>query len=83
VLIYPIQFDHDPMVNVDRILALVADPRRNATSNTLHDYLPAIRAGLASSEPLSELIPQSHSEAVIRSYLQALEQRISSSKLES
>jgi hypothetical protein len=43
---------------------------------SLPDVLAAIDAGLASHAKLSELIPQSHSEAVIRGFLSALRMRL-------
>jgi hypothetical protein len=43
---------------------------------SLPDVIAAIDASLASDAKLSELIPQSHSEVVIRSFLSALRMRL-------
>ncbi|WP_348263430.1 hypothetical protein P8935_02480 [Telmatobacter sp. DSM 110680] len=69
-LIYPIQFQADPLDGIDRVITQVvfADHTRVPRS----DVIAAIDAGLASDAQLSGLIPQSHSEAVIRSFLSAL-----------
>ena len=74
MLIYPIQFDADPLNGIDRVLAQVvfADHLRL----TLPDVIAAIDDGLASSGKLSELIPQPHSEVVIRGFLSALRRRL-------
>jgi len=74
MLIYPIQFDSDPLSGIDRVVAQVvfADHLRLP----LPDVIAAIDAGLASDAKLSELIPQSHSEVVIRGFLSALRMRL-------
>jgi hypothetical protein len=74
MLIYPIQFEADPLNGIDRVLAQVvfADHSRLP----LPDVVAAIDAGLTSSARLSELIPQSHSEVVIRRFLSALRMRL-------
>jgi hypothetical protein len=73
MLIYPIQFEADPLNGIDRVVAQVfADHSRLP----LHDVIAAIDAGLTSSAKLSELIPQSHSEVVIRRFLSALRMRL-------
>jgi hypothetical protein len=61
MLIYPIQFESDPLNGIDRVVAQVvfADHSRLP----LPDVIAAIDAGLASDAKLSELIPQSpHSD---------------------
>ena len=74
MLIYPNQFDSDPLSGIDRVVAQVvfADHLRLP----LPDVIAAIDAGLASDAKLSELIPQSHSEVVIRGFLSALRMRL-------
>jgi hypothetical protein len=74
MLIYPIQFEADPLNGIDRVLAQVvfADHSRLL----LRDVNAAIDAGLASYGKLSELIPQSHPEEVIRGFLSALRKRL-------
>jgi hypothetical protein len=74
MLIYPIQFDPDPVKGIDRVIAQVvfADHLRLS----LPDVIAAIDAGLASDVKLSELIPQSHPEVVIRGFLSALRVRL-------
>lgn len=73
-LIYPIQFDQDPITGINRVLDQVVHAR--AMNAGQADYLAAVRAGLRSTEKLSELIPQGHSESVIRAYLAAIEKRL-------
>lgn len=74
MLIYPIQFESDPLNGIDRVVDQVvfADHSRLP----LPDVIAAIDAGLASDAKLSELIPQSHSEVVIRGFLSALRMRL-------
>jgi hypothetical protein len=73
-LIYPIQFDQDPITGVNRVLEQVV--RSRAMNAGAADYLAAVQAGLRSEEKLSELIPQGHTESVIRAYLAAIEKRL-------
>ena len=79
VLIYPIQFDSKPEEGIDRVLKMVVF----ADHLKLHvpDVIAAIDAGLASTVSLSELIPQGHSEPVIRSFLAAVRTRLESDPL--
>jgi hypothetical protein len=73
MLIYPIQFEADPLNGIGHVAAQVfADHSRLP----LHEVIAAIDAGLTSSAKLSELIPQSHSEVVIRRFLSALRMRL-------
>jgi hypothetical protein len=74
MLIYPIQFDPDPVMGIDRVLKMVVFA--DHTKLQVPEVIVAIEAGLASSASLSELIPQSHSEAVIRGFLSALRTRL-------
>lgn len=74
MLIYPIQFEVDPLSGIDRVVAQVVFADHSRLS--LPDVITAIDAGLASSAKLSELIPQSHSEVVIRGFLSALRARL-------
>ena len=69
-LIYPIQFDKEPVQGIDRVLKMVVFA--DHLKLQVPDVIAAIDAGLASDAKLSELIPQGHSEAVIRDYLTAL-----------
>jgi hypothetical protein len=72
-LIYPIQFSRDPVDGVDHVLKVVVD--RRAMGASRGDYAAAVDAALSSDEPLSLLIPQPHSEAVIRAFLAELQRR--------
>lgn len=74
MLIYPIQFDEDPVNGIDRVVEQVVHAEH--LQLTVADVLAAIDAGLASQSRLSELIPQPHSEAVIRGFLSALRARL-------
>jgi len=73
-LIYPVQFDSEPVKGIDRVLKVVVFA--DHLNLRLSDVIAAIDAGLASSAILSELIPQNHSEAVIRGFLSALRVRL-------
>jgi len=74
MLIYPVQFEANPSDGIDHVIAQVVFA--DHLKLTLPDVLAAIDAGLASHSKLSELIPQSHSEAVIRGFLSALRTRL-------
>jgi hypothetical protein len=74
MLIYPIQFDADPLNGIDRVIAQVVNAEHLKLSPL--DVIAAIDSGLASHAKLSELIPQSHPEEVIRSFLSALRIRL-------
>ena len=66
-LIYPIQFDENPVDGVDRVLKLVVGTQ--ALGAMAEQYARAIEAALQSDERLALLIPQPHPESVIRTYL--------------
>ena len=74
MLIYPIQFEEDPLNGIDHVVAQVVFADHLKLSLT--DVIAAIDAGLASQASLSELIPQRHSEAVIRGFLSAMHMRL-------
>jgi hypothetical protein len=73
MLIYPIQFESKPLNGIDRVVAQVFAEHWRIP---LHDVIAAIDAGLASDAKLAELLPQSHSEVVIRRFLSALRTRL-------
>jgi len=75
VLIYPIQFDKKPSDAVERVIRDVIP--NNGVSGSAEDYLEAIRSALGGTELLSKLLPQPHSEAVVRAYLAKIERRLS------
>lgn len=65
MLLFPVQFDSDPMKGIDRVLGREVFAGLRPT-----DVIASIDAGLASDAKLSELIPINRSEEVIRSYSQ-------------
>ena len=73
-LIYPIQFENDPIEGVDRVLKVIVGAR--ALDATPEQYAQAIRAALNSDEPLAELIPQPHPEVAIRTFLVEIQKRL-------
>jgi hypothetical protein len=73
-VIYVVQFDADPTLAIDRVLAQVIEP--GLLSSTRQAYRVALAQALASDEALAALIPQPHSEATIRNYLALLAQRL-------
>jgi hypothetical protein len=72
-VLYGIQFETNPLDGVDRIIRQVVTA--GALSATPAQYLASIRIALASQTSLAALIPQPHSEEVIRNYLLELERR--------
>jgi hypothetical protein len=73
-LIYPVQFDADPRDGLDRVFESVIAPRALGAGPA--EYLEAVRSALASETRLSELLPQDHDEATIRTYLAAVAERL-------
>ena len=73
-LIYPIQFDPDPIQGIDRVLEFVV--QRGALGASTARYLASVRKALASRSHLAKLIPQDHPEATIRQFLLELEHRL-------
>lgn len=73
MLIYPIQFEANPIDGINRVFNYKILP---GLTDTPQHYLDAIDAALESSEELSLLIPQSHSEEAIRNYLFAVGERL-------
>jgi hypothetical protein len=76
MLIYPIQFDTNPLNGIDGVLS--HEVFANHSAMWPADVIAAIDAGLTSDTKLSELILQSHSEDVIRAYFSALRTRLQS-----
>jgi hypothetical protein len=73
-LIYPIQFESKPVEGINRVLRMVVFA--DHLKLQVPDVIAAIDAGLDSNASLSELIPQGHTEAVIRSFLAAVRTRL-------
>ena len=74
MLIYPIQFEKNPIDGIDRVVYQVVNAEHLKVS--LSEVTAAIDSGLASPARLSELIPQRHFEAVVRRFLSALRNRL-------
>ena len=71
-LIYCVQFSADPTQAVDHVLQTVV-----ARDDLGRDeYRDAIATALSSTEPLAGLIPQPHSEEVIRRFLELVLARL-------
>jgi hypothetical protein len=79
-LIYPVQFDADPLSAIDRVLSQVIET--SALDATIEEYRQAVDAGLGSTGSVAELIPQPHSESEIRAYLLAMHDRLHSLPVE-
>ena len=73
-LIYPVQFDQNPLEAVDRVVDTVI--RARSLDATPEEYRAGIREALASADSLADLIPQDHSDGVIRRYLAEVARRI-------
>jgi hypothetical protein len=74
MLIYPIQFEKDPLDGLERVFKTVLAPQ--SMKLPLSDYAETIKVALESSEDLSSLIAKNHSEESIRRYLGKLLERI-------
>jgi len=72
-LIYPVQFESSPLNGIERVAGQVLADRARLP---LQDVIAAIDAGLAGGTKLSALIPQPHSEAVVREFLSAMRVRL-------
>ena len=76
MLIYAVQFEHDPVDGVGRVLEGIM--KGGWLGGTPEEYLAAIRAALTSDEELSNLVPQDHSEAAVRRFLAEVARRLES-----
>ncbi len=76
-LIYPVQFEQDPKNGIERVVELVIQDKMMGVSR--EKYIAAIKSALISTEELSTLIPQPHSDAKIRDYLRELERTLTHS----
>jgi hypothetical protein len=76
-LVYPVQFEQNPLDGVDRVVQTVIEAR--CLDATPAEYRAGIEEALSSSDALARLIPQDHSEAVIRDYLAEVRTRIQNS----
>jgi len=74
VLIYPIQFAESPINDVERVITDIIP--NNGVSTRPHDYISAVESAVERDDELSKLIPQPHSEEVIRAYLAEIHRRL-------
>jgi hypothetical protein len=74
VLIYPIQFAVRPLDDVERVISDIIP--NNGVSTCSQDYISAVEWALEKGDELSKLIPQPHSEKVIRTYLAEVQRRL-------
>jgi hypothetical protein len=73
-LLYPVQFEPDPLDGLDRVLETVV--RVRALGLAPADYRRLVRAALASDAGLASVLPQPHPEPVVRRYLREVEHRL-------
>src|SRR4030095_1010919 len=73
-LIYPIQFEKNPLDGMDRVLEQVV--KAGALGATPQEFLSSVRTALTSQIDLARLIPQDHSELTIRIFLAEVERRL-------
>ena len=72
-LLYPVIFESDPSTAVERVVDMVrADTQMIPTR-----FAGAVRAALASDARLADVIPETHSEEIVRKYLVLVEARLS------
>jgi hypothetical protein len=74
ILIYPVQFEKDPKDGIKRVVEFVIQEETAGMSP--EKYIAAIKSALISTEDLSTLIPQPHSDSTIRDYLRDLERAL-------
>jgi hypothetical protein len=74
VLTYGIGQTNDPMRELDT--AFNGGINRRALGGSPEQYLDAIRSGLASDIDLADVIGLRHSNAVVRAFLAAVEERL-------
>ena len=67
ILVYPIMFSDNPLDLVECVLDSLID--ESTVQRDWKQHLTSLRAALESDSSLSELLPQDHSEEVIRAYL--------------
>jgi hypothetical protein len=72
-LLYPVIFETNPVDGLDRVIEVVVD---RGPVGTPDDFLGAVAAALASTDDLSALLPQDHSDQEIREFLRELAQRL-------
>jgi hypothetical protein len=75
-LLYVVMFQQHPAEAIAHAINKVV--RVHALGATEEEYLHAIRSALASSLHLSELLPQPHSEMVVRNFLAHLASELQS-----
>lgn len=73
-LLYVVQFDEDPALSVDHALKGVV--HKGALAKQPSDYAWAIDEALRSSEQLSKLMPQPHTEETVRRFLGELRSKL-------
>jgi hypothetical protein len=73
-LVYPIQFEANPIDGIDRVVEQIVDDPEHGFER--EDFRDAIARALGSGAPLASLIEQKHGEAVIRGYLEALSRKL-------
>ena len=76
MLMYPIIFAKNPSDHAERAIEAMFVGRERETAHSLQAYLDAVQGALASRGNLSELLPQPHSDAVIRAYLAEVQHKL-------
>jgi hypothetical protein len=75
-LIYPVQFEKDPNNGIERVVEFIIEDVALGVGVSREKYIAAIKSALNSTEELSTLIPQPHSDLVIREFLRELERTL-------
>jgi hypothetical protein len=71
LLIYPVQFEKDPKNGIEGVIEFIIQDWVSRA-----EYIAAIKSALNSTEDLSTLIAQPHSDSTIRDYLRELERTL-------
>jgi hypothetical protein len=77
-LLYPVQFEEQPVQGIDRVIRMVVN--REALQSSETDYVKAITSALDSTDTLSTILPSRHDEETVRNYLRALKEKLQSNK---
>lgn len=68
---YVVQYEQDPLENIERALEVIA-------AGGLDEYRAALDQALASEVALANLGPEYHPEVIVRRYLSEVRRRLSS-----
>lgn len=74
MVLYPVIFEKDPLQAVDRVVDALQ--HKTLAKVTVDETLAALQQALQSPMPLAALLPQNHTEEMVRLYLAEVRQRL-------